>query len=96
MHELCRDQYEYSWTGSKGETVSGGGEVKFQGRGFVQFSDGGEIGGNWRDGNRQGRCSTTCPAAGILQLVGNYKNNKLRGVGKVQMEDERIIQAEFR
>ena len=85
---MYREKYEYTWTGDS--------EVKFNGKGCIQFADGGEIGGNWRDGNRHGRCSTTSPAAGIVQLAGDYKNNKLRGIGKVFMEDERTIISECR
>ena len=85
-----KDAYNITWNGSDDTSKM------FQGRGVVTFEDGGEIGGNWKDGVRYGKCSTVCPGKGITQLVGNYKNNKLCGVGKVFMENGDIIEAEFR
>ena len=85
-----KDAYNITWNGSEDTSKM------FQGRGVVAFEDGGEIGGIWKDGVRYGKCSTVCPGMGITQLIGNYKNNKLCGVGKVFLENGDIIEAEFR
>ena len=85
-----KEAFSTTWNGSEDTSKT------FHGRGVVAFQDGGEIGGTWKDGFRHGKCSTVCPAKGITQLIGNYKNNKLCGVGKIFMENGNIIEAEFR
>jgi len=82
--------YTYQWNGTDDSPR------KLNGAGVVTFEDGGEIVGTWVDGVRSGRFLTASPEAGILQLVGEYKNNKLHGPGKVQMENGTIIEGEFR
>ena len=85
-----REQFKHTWEGPSKDTN------KFNGKGAVVFEDGGEICGIWRDGNRHGRFSIVSPATGIVQLIGDYKNNKLVGTGKVYRDDGTIIESEFR
>ena len=61
-----RSSFQYDWDGDVDK------DGKFHGTGSLNFSDGGEVFGCWRNGVRVGKYTTSCPAQNIKLLSGEY------------------------
>jgi len=85
-----RNVKKYEWDGSFDE------EGKMHGRGIVVFEDGGESYGTWVHGVRNGKGTTSCPSKNIKLMVGEFKNSKLNGQGRIVYNDEKTLECHFR
>lgn len=83
-------RWKHRWDGGRDKNG------RFHGKGVVSLMSGAEIVGTWIAGRREGRCSTVSPDHGIAMLVGNYRNNKLTGRGKMVKENGATVEGFFR
>ena len=63
------------------------GEGLRNGRACLTARDGGEVCGVWRAGAREGRATTSSPAAGIRLLAGTYRAGLLQGRARIIYTD---------